>query len=288
MAFDLLQIEERPKDYWVRIKRIMRLLLLIAALVLLDGFNRQLSLYRSYGQLRSALYDFTVKYKKPLDRWYRAAAAEASTQDVVVRFEVRYAGQGRTPGYSDLGEVPLLQGYLEDRLPTLTSENRRFLGYEMVFEIYLVLVVVVPTALLVGLAWNLFRLQRSWVSSASVSSRLLDDLPFFGNKSRRRMRTLKAVSAVLALLVLTLWPPFIVLGHQVLVQPVIKGELFVEPVGLASIPPELSFLVLPWPVITGWVRTVTLILLLDLMISGFVLRIMLRRKPSRKTPATIT
>lgn len=139
MVSDFLQNEDDPKDYWTRMVRTTKLLLLIATLVVLDGFNRQWNMMRSYDQLQIALYDFTVKYREPLEKWYRASVPGASTQDVVVRFERRYSGRELTPGYFSLDEVPLLDGYLRDHFP-FSSENRRFLGYEMHFGAYIVLV----------------------------------------------------------------------------------------------------------------------------------------------------
>jgi hypothetical protein len=278
MTFDLLKNEERPRELWVEITRTTRLLWLIAALVLLDGFNRHFNVADSYSQLPGALYDFTVKYKEPLATWYRASARGAGTKDVVIRFEKKYGERHHlTAGYFDLAEVPLLEAYLEDRLPTLSSGNRRFLGYEMAFPIYAILVSVVPTVLLIGLVWNLSRLRRIWVASAPASARLVDDLPYFGSgRGRRAIGTVTAVAAVAVLLVGTMLPSVSLVAQQVINQPAIKGELFVEPIGLPSAQDAYTFLLVRMTDTFAWNQM--FLYLLDMMISVFVLTTLLRRK----------
>jgi hypothetical protein len=64
-------IKEQPKDIWVRTTRTAKLLLLIAALVALESWNRMQMLKDSHDPLPSALNEFTAKYREPLVEWYQ-------------------------------------------------------------------------------------------------------------------------------------------------------------------------------------------------------------------------
>ena len=72
-------INEQSKGIWVRTTRTAKLLLLIAAVVALDSWNRMQMLKHSYNPLPSTLYEFTVKYREPLVEWYRKSAQAANT-----------------------------------------------------------------------------------------------------------------------------------------------------------------------------------------------------------------
>jgi hypothetical protein len=259
--------------------RTTHLLVLILAIVLLDGFNRFSVLVHCYGQLQVALYDFTLKYKEPLASWYRATAQGASARDVVVRFEKKY-GQSHnlTSGYFDLADVPLLEAYLEDRIPVLAPANRRFLGFETTFPIYCVLVLLVPPGLLVALAWNLARLRRIWLAEAPASSRLLDDLPILRAANKTKSAgALKAAIAVTVLVLVTVVPSLSLIAQQLIIHPAIKGELHVEPLGLPTVQDARVLLIVQQSDI-AW--AFMFILLVSIAISGFALSQLLRRKSS--------
>jgi hypothetical protein len=118
-------INEQSKGIWVRTTRTAKLLLLFAALVALDSWNRMQMLKHSYNPLPDTLYEFTVKYREPLVESYRKSAQAANTNDVIIRFERKNGGERSTAGYFVLKDVPLLKAYLEDRVPAIVSSNQR-------------------------------------------------------------------------------------------------------------------------------------------------------------------
>lgn len=278
MTSDFIKFEEDPKELWTQIKRTLKLLLLIVALVLLDGFNRHFSINYSYEQLPGVLYDFTVKYREPLSNWYQDNDPSASQFGFGIRFEKRYAEkQLLDPGYFNIAEVPFLDAYLKDHLPALASGNRRFLGYEMTFQMYVLLVLTVPSILLFSLAWHLSRLRHSWVSSAPSSSRFCDDLPFLSSGKRRKViGTMKSITAVTVILLTTILSSISLIAFQINLQPNIKGELCIEPVTLPKIQDAYTYLLVNPSDSLLWFMILTFIL--DLIIFGFILRIILRRE----------
>jgi hypothetical protein len=279
MTPPFLDINNSPKDLWIAIVRILKLLFIIMAIVLIDGFNREFSLNDSFSKLTGALYDFSVKYKEPLTTWFRATPQGEGTKDVVIPFEKKQADIHKiTPGYFELQNLPLLEAYLKERLPVLVSGHRRFLGYETAYEIYFMLILFVPIGLLAALAWNLKRLWYKWAVSEGGSLRLIDDLPIFYNLKRSRFTaSLKAYFAVIVLLIMSLIPSISLVTQQQMTRMAIKGELHIEPLGLPNLLDEnLLFIVQSSHTLT-WI--IFLEFFLSTWIAVYILRLLLRRKP---------
>ena len=278
MSTPLLGAGLTPEELWGRAIRAAKLLLLIAVIVLLDGFNRHSSLIDSFRQLPAVLYDFSVKYQEPLVRWYRTTPQGAHSERVDIPFEKIYGKEHPlSSGYFNLKDVPLLDAYLDEQLPALGFRSRSFFGYETTFPIYSLLVLFAPTWLLLVIGWNLARLRRRWLADAPPSSRLLEALPVIRASGRGRLiGTLKAALVAAVLLLGAILPPLALLGQQHMLRPAIKGVLHVQPLELPAVQDSFVLLVVRLTDFLAWSHV--LLSLFDIGIAVFILSILLRKK----------
>jgi hypothetical protein len=227
---------EQPKEIWSRITRAMKIVVLVASLLALDGFNRQMSLIDSYDLLPGVLYDFSAKYKDLLIKWYRTSSQGSNTQDIIIPFERRYSGVKSTAGYYQITQVPLLESYLSERIPVLGSKSRLFFGYEMAWPIYFYFMLCFPTMVLLYVVWNLARLKRLWLTSVTDASRFVADIPFFRNsKGRTAVGALESF-IVMTFLLFVLFLMRALLWSQLFgLQLPIRGKLYIEPLSLPVI-----------------------------------------------------
>jgi hypothetical protein len=279
MTSPFLDYGTSPKDLWVAIMRFVKLLFVIMLIVLLDGFNRQFSFDAIFDQLPGKLYDFTVKYKEPLVTWFKTTPLGVVPGDIVIPFEKK---QGEIhiieSGYFDLKDIPLMEAYLEEQLPALVSGNRSFLGYQTAYEVYFVLVLFVPPGILIALTWNLRRLRRRWAVHKGRSLRMIDDIPIFGNISKKRMiSTFKAYFGIAVILIISIMPSISLLSHQQLLRMPIKGCLHVEPLGMPTVLQINEVLLVPGSNTLQSIESLELVIIFGIAV--YILTLLLKHKP---------
>lgn len=218
-------------------RRIFKILLVVVALVLIDGFNRHFRAVQYYDSLPMTLYNFTQSYRDVLINWYSDSLAKSTRRpdSLVIHFEKRYRDyQTLARGYHDITEIPLLESYLNDHLPQLVSGERDFLGYRMDYTIYFIVVLFTPTILLICMFLNIRRLRILWHRLETSSAKLILDLPSFPlaqSKKALRLR-LETFAYGFLLFVISSLPSISLIAQQEMLRPIIKSTLRVIPLGL--------------------------------------------------------
>jgi hypothetical protein len=233
-----------------RTQTTIRLLLIIVALVIIDGLNHNFRITQYHQQLPAELYEFASKYESALLMWLdkQSTAAESQAgipkgynqgaravdEPVLIHFEKVYRPpQLLTPNYTSVDSIPFLEAHLRQNLPELATGNRSFFGYQMDFNIYLAIVLVAPGLLLLVICIRVWLLRRTWHLIPSQAPRLMTDILSLRSFRAAKASTVYLMAALtsLFLLIVALLPPWLV-TTQIQTLPMIRGTMSLDPVGI--------------------------------------------------------